>query len=61
MLYRTFFRSFSSTVNYANTFKLRSRLSDFFKHVHPDQLQQAPVICKFYVDKCEIIKYALID
>ena len=29
--------------NYSSTFKLRARLAEFFKHVHPDQLNQAPV------------------
>ena len=32
-----------SAKNYSSTFKLRARLAEFFKHVHPDQLNQAPV------------------
>lgn len=34
---------FSESKNYINAFKVRSRLSDFFKHIHPDQMVQAPV------------------
>ena len=33
---------FSTSKSYASTFKIRARLTDFFKHVHPDQLHQAP-------------------
>jgi hypothetical protein len=36
------------TKNLSNTFKIRSRLAEFFKHVHPDQMNQAPVILIFY-------------
>ena len=34
---------FSTTKNYVNALKVRARLADFFKHIHPDQMVQAPV------------------
>jgi hypothetical protein len=34
---------FTATKNYINQFKVRSRLAEFFKHIHPDQMAQAPV------------------
>ncbi len=34
---------FCANKNYTSSFKIRARLSEFFKHVHPDQLAQAPV------------------
>ena len=34
---------FCTNKNYTSSFKIRARLADFFKHVHPDQLAQAPV------------------
>ncbi len=33
----------SSSKKYTSSFKLRSRLAEFFKHIHPDQMNQAPV------------------
>ncbi len=37
--------------NVATIFKVRSRLADFFKHVHPDQMNQAPVIFFMKLDQ----------
>jgi hypothetical protein len=34
---------FCASKNYVSQFKVRSRLADFFKHIHPDQMAQAPV------------------
>lgn len=33
----------SSSKKYSSSFKIRSRLAEFFKHIHPDQMNQAPV------------------
>ncbi len=33
----------SSSTKYTSSFKLRSKLAGFFKHIHPDQMNQAPV------------------
>lgn len=41
-MFSTFLRTAFSTKSYTSSFKIRSRLSEFFKHVHPDQLNQAP-------------------
>jgi hypothetical protein len=39
------FLNFSfSEESLGSTFKIRSKLSDFFKHTHPDILQNAPVL-----------------
>ena len=46
----------ASSKNYINTFKVRSRLSEFFKHVHPDQMAQAPVIFPSISDKNKRLK-----
>ena len=35
--------AFFFSKNYTSQFKVRSRLADFFKHIHPDQMAQAPV------------------
>ena len=35
---------FYDSKNYINAFKVRSRLADFFKHIHPDQMSNAPVL-----------------
>jgi len=37
-------RFFSNNKNYTSQFKVRSRLAEFFKHIHPDQMAQAPVL-----------------
>jgi hypothetical protein len=39
---------FGFAKNYSSSFKLRSKLAEFFKHVHPDQMNQAPVMCILY-------------
>lgn len=51
LLTKTLIPNFSTVKNYTSTFKIRARLSDFFKHVHPDQLTQAPVSYNVIVDK----------
>ena len=33
---------FNTAKNYSSPFRIRSRLTDFFKHFDPDQLHQAP-------------------
>lgn len=35
--------SFCAPKNYVSHFKVRTRLAEFFKHIHPDQMAQAPV------------------
>jgi hypothetical protein len=36
--------SFTIPKNYVSHFKVRTRLAEFFKHIHPDQMAQAPVL-----------------
>lgn len=36
--------SFTAPKNYVSHFKVRTRLAEFFKHIHPDQMAQAPVL-----------------
>ena len=52
---------FSTTKNYVNALKVRSRLADFFKHIHPDQMVQAPVLLIIFQDQNKGLEFTIAE